>query len=78
MLTPGELSDRMQPVKIADLVSKPNAKVKIRVPSELRATLGEKARGIVRKVTPKGSVTWVQVKVGARLYDFRPQDLSPA
>lgn len=64
-------------MKIADLISKPNARVKIRVPAELRDTLGKKARGVVRSVTPLGSVTWVKVKVGNRLYDFRPQDLSP-
>jgi len=74
------LSDNQENVmKIAELLSgKRKKKVHVRVPAKLQKTLGVSAKGTVQKIKPKGSITWVEVKVGRKSYDFRPQDLSPA
>ena len=65
-------------MKIADLVKKKQAKVKVRVPTHLRETLGTKAKGTVRGIELEGGITWVRVAIGKGSHLFRPQDLSPA
>jgi hypothetical protein len=68
-------------MKIAELLngaSKRKKKVTVRVPAKLQAKLGTTAKGTVLRIVPKGSITWVEVKIGRNLYNFRPQDLSPA
>lgn len=55
-------------------------RVLVRVPAKLQSKLGAgEVRGTVLGVVPKGSITWVRVKVaGLGEYLFRPQDLEAA
>lgn len=65
-------------MKIAELLSskKKRVRVDVRVPAKLRDKLGATAKGTVQRIVPKGSITWVEVKIGRKTYNFRPQDLS--
>jgi len=69
-------------MKIAELLrstsKRKRTRVDVRVPTKLQEKLGATARGTVQRIMPKGSITWVEVKIGRKTYRFRPQDLSLA
>lgn len=66
-------------MQIADLMKKKKQRVKVRVPSSMRAELGDTVTGTVQKLFRRGSIAWVRVKIPRKgEHDFRPQDLSLA
>lgn len=75
--TEGMVSDTM---KIADVMQRKRQRVLVRVPAKLQEKLGaEEAKGTVLGIVPKGSITWVRVKIaGLGEHLFRPQDLEVA
>lgn len=66
-------------VQIADFMQdgapRAGLRVRVRVPSALRQSLGEVAVGEFRKFKTAGRSVLVVLKVGSRLLDFRPQDV---
>lgn len=79
MLTRPMVSDTLGLVQIADFMDngapREGLRVNVRVPSWLRASLGEVAVGEFRKFKPAGRRVLVVLKVGSRLMEFRPQDV---
>jgi len=64
-------------MRVADLVLKKGKRVKVRIPTRLKESFGKKetVTGVVQTIRKDG-ITWVKVKIGAKVYDLRPQDLS--
>jgi copper homeostasis protein CutC len=68
-------------MKIAELLSKKNAKVNVRVPAPRRKEVGGAAEltGRIREIRRKGTVLQVLVSVPRKGdFVFRPQDLTLA
>lgn len=67
-------------MKVAELLSKRNAKVRVRVPVSAQKEHGlkRKVTGKVVRVTRDGRLARATVLVGRSEFVFRPQDLSPA
>ena len=67
-----------EPMKIADLVKKKNAKVRVRVPAPRREAIGgAEVVGRITGMSREGMVLWVSVKIPRRgEFLFRPQDLT--
>ena len=67
-------------MKIAELLNgKKKKRVQVRVPTKLQSKLGTLVTGTVQRIIPKGSITWVEVKIGRKgVFQFRPQDLTAA
>lgn len=64
-------------MRVADIVSKKNAAVSVRVPAQHREQLGETVDGRVLGLTRAGRTVMVRVKVSRRgEWLFRPQDIS--
>lgn len=73
------MSDTLGVVQLSDFMQngapREGLKVRVRVPSALRASLGDEAVGEFRKFKPSGRRVLVVLKVGNRLLEFRPQDV---
>jgi len=78
-LTRRILSDTLGGVQLSDFMQdgapREGLKVRVRVPTALRESLGTEAVGEFRKFKPAGRRVLVVLKVGARLLEFRPQDV---
>ena len=81
-MTRGILSDTLGSVQLSDFMQngapREGLKVRVRVPTALRESLGSEAVGEFRKFKPAGRRVLVALKVGSRLVEFRPQDVIEA
>lgn len=81
-MTRGILSDTLGSVQLSDFMQngapREGLKVRVRVPTALRESLGSEAVGEFRKFKPAGRRVLVVLKVGSRLVEFRPQDVIEA